>query len=1012
MVGRVHEDVEFAVLGPLEVRAGEVRLRLGGPIPIRILTALLLEPGRIVPVSRLVEAAWDEDPPATAAHQVRKAVAELRQRIPQGPSVIVTDGPGYRVEIGPDQLDLSKFSLWLQQAREALDSGLVPEAAERLRSALALWRGPVTTGNSGSVIAAASAVLEERRLAAVRQLGDLRLAMGEAEELIGDLRELAAEHPLRESFRGQLMLALYRAGRQAEALDEYARMRTLLAEELGIDPGRQLSELHEAILRGSPELAAPRPAETPKEPATPEQPHRPATVQAAPCTLPYDLADFTGRDSELRRLLRHADIPDDGTVRIVTIDGMGGSGKTALAVRAAHRLTDAYPDGQLYADLRGFTPGERPRQPGTVVGTLLRTLGVPGERIPDDSDGRIALWRSVLAERRILLVLDNAADAAQVWPLLPASSGCLVLITSRNRLVGLDGADSISLGLLSSSESRDLVAAALGEERTGNEPEAVEALVELCGHLPLALRIAAARLRSRPRWTVRYLVDRLGDESQRLDELRSGDRSVEATLHLSYQAMDENHRKSFRLLCLHPGTEVEVYSAAALLGTEPRTAEDVLEHLMDMHLVEQHEIGRYSFHDLVRHFAQRLGEATLTADTEQAAFERLLDHYLAVTEEACRILYPGREATDVGRGTAPSASLPALTALAGSDEAEAFFDREHVTLLTAIERAERRGLHHHAVHLARNLLFHLNTRSRLQEYHQAAALAVSAARQLQEPGTLSLSLLNLSVVLWKLGRFREGITVTTEALDIARELGDRGDEAACLDTLGLLHSCLGHLTQARRHLEQAVQLYGSMAAGRQEGYACCNLSTVYTWLGRHREAAANAGRAVLLSRAYGAHGEEITALTDLAIAQLAMGEVEQARTTVEQAVELGDENRMPEDLALALAVAADACQRLGEPHLATTRAERSLALIRSCGMTIRQAAVENILGQVHCRGGDHGQALELHRSAHQHAQSIGYRIEIVRALDGMADALEALGDQAQAQTHRRHAKELFSDMQA
>ncbi|MFB9603168.1 BTAD domain-containing putative transcriptional regulator [Streptomyces roseofulvus] len=492
----------------------------------------------------------------------------------------------------------------MQEARQALDGGMVPEAVAKLRNALALWRGPVLAGNCGSVIAAASAVLEERMLAATGQLAELRLAMGETEELIGDLRELTSHHPLRESFRGQLMLALHRAGRQAEALAEYAAIRRLLAEELGIDPGKQLSTLHEAILRGSPDLALPGPSRQPHAPTA----LHPLPARQAPCTLPYDLTDFTGRDRELQLLIGQAGGQDAGTVRIVAIDGMGGCGKTALAVHAAHRLAEAYPDGRIHADLRGFTPEEEPRRPGAVIGSLLKCLSVPAEHIPEGLDDRVALWRATLAERRILLLLDNASDAAQVRPLLPASSGCLVLITSRNRLVGLDGAVSLSLGIPSAAEARALVTEALGAERAAKEPEAVDALVELCGRLPLALRIAATRLRSRPQWTVQHLVDRLRHSSRRLDELRSGDRSVEETLWLSYRALDDEHRKSFRLLARHSGAEIGASTAAALLGTRPHTAENVLEHLMDMHLVEQHEIGRYAFHDLVRGFAQRLPE--------------------------------------------------------------------------------------------------------------------------------------------------------------------------------------------------------------------------------------------------------------------------------------------------------------------------------------------------------------------------------------------------------------------
>ncbi|MGV9992800.1 AfsR/SARP family transcriptional regulator [Streptomyces sp. NPDC003374] len=1000
-------------MGSLEVTVGDIWLKLGGPVPKRILTTLLLEPGRMVPVSRLVEAAWGDNPPRTAEHQVRKAIADLRQRIPDGGSLLLTEGPGYRLDVAPENLDLSQFSLRLRQAREAQESGRTAEAAERLRAALALWRGPVMCGSGGPVIAAASAVLEERRLAAVEQLVELRLALGESGELVGDLRELIAEHPLWETLRGHLMVALYRSGRQAEALEEFSRVRDLLVEELGIDPSPQLTRLYEAILRDSPELAAvaPAAAREQEEAAPAARPSAPegtashaATPVPAPCTLPHDLTDFAGRDRELRHLLRLAEPPEGDAVRIVAIDGMGGSGKTSLAVRAAHRLADRYPDGQLYADLRGFTPGERPRRPAASIGALLRTLGVPGDRIPDDTDGRVELWRATLAGRRLLLVLDNAVDAAQVRPLIPASAGCLVLVTCRNHLAGLDGADWLSLGTMSPSDSLELIRTALGAERAAGEPEAVGELSTLCGRLPLALRVATARLRSRPRWTVRYLVDRLGDEARRLDELKSGDHSVEATLHLSYQALEDEHRAAFRLLGLHPGAETDVHAAAALLGVGLREAEDILEHLLDVHLVEQYEIGRYAFHDLVRSFARRLlGESP---GEERAAFGRLLDYCLSVTETACRTLYPGR--ARIGEGSA--AAVFQLPRIADAAEAEALFDREHVMLLAAVERAEREGFHHHAVHLARNLVFHLNSRSHLEEYLRAAGVAVCAARRLGEPRTLGLSLTNLSAVLWKLGRFREGIEAATEALDVTRRLGDRGGESMCLDQLGLLHSCLGHLGEARRYLEGAVALHEDLPDSRQRAYAWCNLSTVYTWLGRYEEAAAAAERAALLCQGSEARGEEIIALTDLAAARLGMEQPAAALIPLERALELGDESRMPENLALTLALAAEAGERAGAGERATRYAAESLRMIQSKGTATRNATVENILGAFHCRRGDYAMALALHTSAHGHAVAIEYRMEIARALDGMAETLEGMGDFRQSGVHRQQAYELFRGM--
>ncbi|MFJ8039129.1 AfsR/SARP family transcriptional regulator [Kitasatospora sp. NPDC096147] len=1009
------EQPEFGVLGPLEVRFGGVGLRVGGPIPTRVLTVLLLSPGRTVPVGRLVAAAWEEEPPATAAHQIRKAVAELRQRIPGGPALLLTDGPGYRAEIGQEQLDLSRFTLLLRQSRAALDTDRLSEAADHLRAALALWRGPVLAGHGGSVIAAASAVLEERRLAAVGQLLDLRLALGESGQLVHELRELCTDHPLRETFRGQLMLALHRSGRRAEALAEYATTRALLVEELGVEPGQQLSRLHQSILRGGPE---PTGAVRAAEPA-------PVTGAAAPapCTLPYDLADFTGREAELARLterpgeaLTGPSAAGPGAVRILVVDGMGGSGKTALVVRAAHRLAPDFPDGQFYSDLRGFAPGERPCDPVAVLGTLLRCLGVPGERLPEGLAGRSALWRSALTGRRVLLVLDNAADAAQVRPLLPASAGCRVLVTSRRRLVGLDGldgAEAVSLDLLTPEQSAGLLTATLGTARTGQDPDAVRELAERCGHLPLALRIAAARLRNRPLWTVRHFADRLADESRRLDELRSGDRSVELAVRLSYQELGDRHRRALRLLGRCTGG-IDVHGAAALFGLGPQQAEDLLEQLMDSHLVEQHELGRYALHDLVRQFARRLStrdqgaEAASEAEAEaDVAFERLLDYYVAATETACRVRYP-----DHAWSTPTAPSVAALPDLAGPDGAEEYLDSEQNALLPALEQAVRLGHHQRAGRLAESLVLHLGSRSRHADHHLVAALAVEAARRAGDRQRLRLGLEDLAVVLRRLGRFPEGVRAATEALDLAGELGEVTGQAAALHQLGLLRGCEGRLTEALELLERAVALFGGPEGGAAvtpgQGHgAGADLAAVRRWLGDLPGAVSAAERAVRLTRGFGPAAEEIAALTELARTRLARGESAAARQAVDRAVERGDERHRPEDLALAHAVAAEVHQRLGQTAQAAAFAGRAEALIREHAGPVRSATVENLLGALERRGGSPRRALALHRSALTRAEATGHRLEAANARAGLAAAWRLLGDHSRAAAELRLADALF-----
>lgn len=1008
-VGTQNPMLRINVLGPLEGWSDEEQISFGGQVQKRILAALLLDPGRVIPAARLAEAAWEQDPPTTAAHQVRKAIADLRRRIPRGSTVILTDSAGYRVRLADGQLDLLEFDVRTQTARKALRDGRRAEAAGELRAALDLWRGPVLSGIGGSVVEAAATALEERHLAATDQLCELRLSLGESSELIAELHTLISEHPLRETLRGHLMLALYRSGRQAEALEEYGRVRELLVDRLGIDPGPQLTELYTEILRGSPELASPELSPSAQFPAQPASKSPAPVPLAAPCTLPPSLSDFTGRDRELTELLGHVRSGSrlgGQCARVVAIDGMGGVGKTSLAVRAAHLLAEQFSDGQLAIDLRGFTPGEVPVPPSAALDTLLRALGTPGDWIPDDLEGRTGMWRSLIADRRMLLLLDNAANAEQIRPLLPYTSGCLVLTTSRARLVDLDGAEWVSIGLLAPEESATLVAESLSPERVSAEPEAAAELAELCGHLPLALRIATARLRNRPRWTIRYLVERLRDQTRRLDELQSGERSVAATLRLSYLAMTEGHRTAFRVLGQHPGAMFDVHSAAALLGSDAQDAEDILETLLDVHLVQQPDIGLYTFHDLVRSFAQDLGESAVEQEDQAAAVERLLTYYLTTTDAACEVLFPGR--TPRPSGLAPyQGERPVLQ---DPDQATAWFAREHSGLLAAAALAERRGHDRHVVALTRNLNFLLHARGQFDALWDLGHLAVSAARRLGDAALLCVALSNLGSACWKLGRFEEGLRIAVEGRDTAKLLGDRYTEAHGESTIGLLLSELGRYREALPLLERAITLAGELGVPRTEAESLTTLSTLYERWGRYPEAAVAARRAIEASRGIGYRGNEIMALTDMAFAHVGIGEYVPAHDMLKRAQHLCNETTDPGDVGLVLALTAKVAHHLGHEAQARECAERGL-LLASRGTPVRLARVENLVGGIHLEWQEYAVARKLYAHAHTMAAAMHYRPEEASALLGLARVAEALGDGSAATGHRAAAEQLFDFME-
>ncbi|MET9946106.1 BTAD domain-containing putative transcriptional regulator [Streptomyces sp. NPDC006341] len=1021
----MESQVRFNILGPLEGWADGTRIRLGGQIHERVFVTLLLEPGNVVTVARLVEAVWDEEPPVTASHQIRKAVADLRRRIPEGGKVIVTDGPGYRAEVSGDRLDLKEFSGHVQEARHAAAAGRTQDAADELRAALALWRGPVMSGAGGSVVEAAAAVLEERRLGAAEQLFELRLALGESGELISDLRTLIAQHPLRETLRGHLMLALYRSGRQAEALTEYAKVRELLVEELGIDPSGQLTTMYEDILRASPGLtgpaaplpaapaaaapaedgdAAPAPAGgTARGAARTREPAAPR--DSAPSTLPPNLPDFTGRERELAEVLEACRQDVGEGPRVIAVDGMGGCGKTALAVRTAHQLAAEYPDGQLYVDLRGFTPGEEPQRPAATLGGLLRVLGVPADSIPDDEAGLIGLWRATLSGRRLLFLFDNAFDAGQVLPLLPSSAECLVLVTSRARLLDLDGAEWISLGVMPPEESQVMLTELLGDDRVAREPGAAAELAELCGHLPLALRLAVARLRNRPRWTVRYLVDRLEDETRRLDELSAGERSVAATLSLSYKAMEEELRAAFRLLGLHPGAEVDVYSAAALLETGVRDAEDMLEDLLDMHLLVQNEPGLYAFHDLVRTYALSLGDGS-HGEQGRAAAGRLLGYYTGATEAACVVLFPSRRSMKLD-ALGPEYALPPIKR---EDRALEWFDRESAGIQTLLARGGHETCPQQVFALARNASFHLNFRGRFTEFEAVCRAGLTATRSMGDPQLICRTLNNLGVARWKLGRFAEAVEAGEEAIDWARRAGDVEDEAVSLGVLGLVHYALGNLTSSYAYTMEAVQaLDGRGSTMPQQRVEDLNtVTTVCTALGRHDEAADAARRAIELCREFHHPDLEATAWTGLALTHRAIGEFEEARTSLRRALSLSA-SCMAETLVLTLAVAADVCDLLGDTEQAREHEVMALELITPTTPPQRRSRVDNLLALGHRRHGRYEEALRLHGRALACAEGAGYRVEMAHALNGMADAAEQLG-QSDAAGYRERAETLFEAM--
>ena len=570
--------MRFLVLGPLLVRGNGREIFIGSPKQRLLLAVLLCHRNQLVSVDHLIDALWENDPPKAPVKDVQVLVHRLRRALGDDDR-IASVGSGYRILARPDEIDAAAFERFSENGRHAATTGAIEQATEQLRSALKLWRG-VPFGDVGysPSLRAEQGRLEELRLAVLEERVDADLSLGKHRELVAELAVLVAEHPTRERFRGQLMLALYRSGRQAEALETYRDGRRVLVEELGVEPGTALQELHATILAADPVLepavlVSPRPATPPAQSAA-----------VAPALLPRDVADFTGREPDvvrLRELLRPGS--SHPAVPVVTVYGAPGTGKTALAVHVAHALLEEFPDGQLFVDLAGASGS--PADPYRALERLLRALGADSG-LPERPDERVDVYRSRLGGRRLLLVLDDAASPAQVRPLLPGTAGPAVLVTSRRPMATLEGAVRVPLGTLPMEDAVRLLGRVAGPDRVAEEPDAAAEIVRVCGHLPLAIRIAGCRLATRPHWSLCRLAARLSAGPGRLDELAVDDLELREVVAHSFAALDQDASVAFDQLIQHGQTEFTARSAASQMGCDEASAEEILDALVESHLLE------------------------------------------------------------------------------------------------------------------------------------------------------------------------------------------------------------------------------------------------------------------------------------------------------------------------------------------------------------------------------------------------------------------------------------------
>jgi DNA-binding SARP family transcriptional activator len=936
--------MRFRLLGPVEVRAGEDWRGIGAPKWRSVLAALLIHPGQIVSADTLIGELWRDEPPARAANLVSIYVLRLRRLMddPDG-HLLVTRAPGYLLRVAGDDTDALLFEAMVRDGRRAFAAGDPEGAASRLTEALGLWYGrPLADVPPTPLVEAEAERLSELRLGADELRITAELALGGHDQAVAGLRRLLADHPLREGLWLLLMRALDGAGRHAEALEAYGQARDAISGQLGVDPGAELRQLHADLL--AKDTAAPAGVITagvlspPAEPA-PEPPQARGAKRRAqgPAQLPADIADFTGRDEQVKRLsdlLSGAGATGDpGAVRIAVVAGSGGLGKTSLAVHAAHRVRRRFPDGQLYVDLLGATAA--PLLPGDVLARFLRDLGVDGRDIPVDEDERAARYRTTLARRRMLVVLDNARDAAQVRPLLPGSASSAVLVTTRSRMPDLASTKLVDLNVLDDDEALKLFVKVVGEERAAAEPGATAELLDACAGLPLAIRICAARLVTRSGWTIRAMAGRLTDEHRRLDEMRAGDLAVRASFEVSFTSLPPSTDKqgidpalAFRLLGLWQGPSISAAAAAALFGVPEFASEDALEILVDTHLLDCEAADRYRLHDLLRVYAAERADGDLPAAERDAALNRLLTWYLRTADAAATAVAPRRY--NIPLGASARDDVPPLS-FASSEAALAWYDGERANLVAATRQAAGAGWHEIAWRLPAPLFSIFNSRGNWADCIATSRIALESARQAgnrqgeawilntlgdalgqtrQSEGIdcLERSLAirreiddrmgeaqaanNLADAYQRLGRTDEALDLLWRALDLNRKVGDRFGEAIALGNLGSTLLDLDRAEEAIDYLRQARRAFAEIDYVEGVGYALHILGRCYLSLGRDTDALSCLQQALDSHRASGNRQQQAATLKSLGIAQSRAGLAAEAHQSWSQAVaifeQLGD----------------------------------------------------------------------------------------------------------------------------
>jgi DNA-binding SARP family transcriptional activator/Tfp pilus assembly protein PilF len=916
------DTIRVRLLGPVEIRGGAGWRGIASAKQRTLLAILAINRATPVSVDRLVDDLWGASPPRNPANQLQVLVYRLRQVLgDHDANVLQTLGFGYALMLADDQTDIAVFESVAARAAQALREDQPKTAMELCADGLGLWRGdPFADTTLPDSITADAAGLAEERLVLHETFLDAALLLGRHAELVSELTQATTEHPFREHYWAQLILCYYRCGRQAEALDAYRRVYGLLGEQIGVEPGQELQRLHQRILAADPELLDVKHAPLPASP--------PSNRQVPPLPLPTAMRHFVGRSALLKQLVEIFDTARaTSEPAIAVITGNAGVGKTALAVYWAHWMADQFADGHLYINLRGFDPSHVPANAYEAMADLVLALGVTPDRIPPTEDAKLALYRNLMANRRILLILDNARDAAQVRPLLPGGTACMVLVTSRNPLAGLmvvEGADLISLDVFSADEAQQLFTSYLGAERVDAERDAVAAVTRQCAHLPLALAIAASRAAVVPAMTISSLAADLNDAQQRLDALNTGEAvtDVKTVLSWSYHAASPAAQRMFRLLSVHPGPDISVEAAARLADVSGVWCRRLLSELATTRLITEHNAGRYGFHDLLRAYSVDLAKMMERA-TRRHAMRRVLDYYLEISYLNALALEPDlvSEIQPIGMVATAHENL------ADPRQALAWFDAEYRILLGLVDSAAASGYLRHAWQLSWTLTDYFRRRGHWHDWVSTQRTALAAAEQLDDRSAQGHAHRSLARAYCWLTQFEKCHHHLSLALSLFAAADDVVGQAHVLRNLAYVYERFGHDDLALSHAERALRRYE--AAGHATGRARA-LNTVGWYKAKSGDAQSAliyCEKALGLLQAMGHRSGEAATWDSLGYARYRLGQQRDAISCFERAIEILNEIGDRDSEADTLSHLADAYRADGDDDRARECWRRALTIL-------------------------------------------------------------------------------------